>query len=44
MTTTAPAYEVRPYRLGDESQVLGLLHASLDGGPTGQRSAEFLRW
>ena len=35
---------VRPFRDEDEPAVLELLLASLGGGPTGERSAEFFRW
>ena len=35
---------VRPFRDEDESAVLGLLQASLGGGPTGKRTPEFFRW
>jgi Acetyltransferase (GNAT) domain len=35
---------IRPYRSDDEAAVLGLLSASLGGGPEGERTAEFFRW
>lgn len=35
---------VRPFRPEDEPAVLELLDASLGGGPTGERSADFFRW
>lgn len=37
-------YEVRPYTSADEPAVLRLLEASLQGGPTGRRTAAFFRW
>jgi GNAT superfamily N-acetyltransferase len=42
--STASRLEIRPYEDPDEAAVLGLLDASLGGGPTGARSAEFFRW
>ncbi len=38
------ALDVRPYRDEDEAAVLGLLDASLGGGPAGSRSPAFFRW
>jgi GNAT superfamily N-acetyltransferase len=35
---------VRELVAGDEPEVLSLLGASLAGGPTGERTAEFFRW
>ncbi|MGN6330772.1 MAG: GNAT family N-acetyltransferase [Motilibacteraceae bacterium] len=43
MTATSQL-EIREMLPGDEAQVLALLTASLAGGPTGRREAEFLRW
>ena len=37
-------YDVREVRPGDEPSVLALLRTSLAGGPTGERTPEFLRW
>jgi GNAT superfamily N-acetyltransferase len=36
--------KIRNYRTEDEPAVLGLLQASLGGGPAGDYSAEFFRW
>lgn len=44
MTATRTDYAVRPYTVSDEPAVLQLLEASLQGGPTGQRTAAFFRW
>lgn len=46
MTTSTPAvaYDVRELRPDDEPAVLDLLTASLAGGPTGERTLDFLRW
>lgn len=35
---------IRPYRPGDEDQVLTLLSRALGLGPTGARTADFFRW
>lgn len=35
---------IRPYAASDEPEVLGLIEASLHGGPTGRRTDAFLRW
>ena len=35
---------IRPYRDSDEHAALALLHATLAGGPTGERTAEFFGW
>jgi GNAT superfamily N-acetyltransferase len=40
----AAAYTVRELTDADEPAVLELLAASLAGGPTGERTPEFLRW
>jgi GNAT superfamily N-acetyltransferase len=42
--STLAGVNVRRYEDRDERAVLGLLTASLGGGPTGVRSAEFFRW
>lgn len=42
--TTPSRYQVRELRDSDEAAVLSLLTASLAGGPTGERTPEFLRW
>ena len=44
MTAIDLTYDVRPYRPGDREQVLALLQQALAGGPTGERTEEFLRW
>ena len=44
MTTSTDAYLVRELLPSDGDAVLALLTASLAGGPTGERTAEFLRW
>jgi GNAT superfamily N-acetyltransferase len=44
MRSTASKLVIRPYEDRDEAAVLELLRASLGGGPTGARSAEFFRW
>jgi GNAT superfamily N-acetyltransferase len=38
------ALQVRRYRDEDEQDVVGLLAASLGGGPAGRRTIEFFRW
>jgi GNAT superfamily N-acetyltransferase len=43
-TTDTSDIAVRELRPGDEPAVLSLLGASLAGGPTGERTAEFFRW
>jgi GNAT superfamily N-acetyltransferase len=42
--STVSRLEIRPYEDPDEAAVLELIRASLGGGPTGARSAEFFRW
>jgi GNAT superfamily N-acetyltransferase len=42
--TDTAALTIRALRETDEEQVLSLLEASLAGGPTGSRTADFLRW
>lgn len=42
--TGTRAYVVRELEDTDEPAVLRLLQSSLAGGPTGERTAEFLRW
>jgi GNAT superfamily N-acetyltransferase len=42
--STASRLDIRPFEDPDEAAVLELLEASLGGGPTGARSAEFFRW
>lgn len=44
MTTTTDCYSVRELLPTDEPAVLALLSTSLAGGPTGERTADFLRW
>lgn len=44
MSSVRTAYDVRPYTAMDELAVLALLEASLQGGPTGRRTAAFFRW
>jgi GNAT superfamily N-acetyltransferase len=39
-----PPYTIRPLEPADEPAVLELLGASLAGGPTGRRTAEFFHW
>jgi hypothetical protein len=41
---TDPAITVRPFAVGDEAEVLDLLHVTLGGGPVGRRPPEFFRW
>lgn len=41
---TTSAYTVRPVEAADDDAVLALLTASLAGGPTGERTREFLHW
>jgi GNAT superfamily N-acetyltransferase len=41
---TRPAIAIRRFEPADETQVLGLLGATLGGGPAGQRPASFFRW
>jgi GNAT superfamily N-acetyltransferase len=43
-SVTATDLIVRPYREGDEDEVLALLSAALGEGPVGQRSRGFFRW
>lgn len=43
-SASPPRLDVREYADSDEAAVLGLLDASLAGGPTGKRSADFFRW
>jgi hypothetical protein len=42
--TDAATLTIRAVRRDDESAVLDLLSAALAGGPTGSRTADFLRW
>jgi GNAT superfamily N-acetyltransferase len=42
--TRAASLLIRPYDDADETQVLGLLRASLGEGPAGERSPGFFRW
>jgi GNAT superfamily N-acetyltransferase len=44
VTTTASALTLRPLDDADQDAVLALLTESLAGGPTGERTADFLRW
>lgn len=42
--TVAAGLDVRRYADADEASVLSLLGASLQGGPTGERTPEFFHW
>jgi GNAT superfamily N-acetyltransferase len=44
VTAELVGLQVRPLDDSDEQAVLGLLQASLAGGPTGERTSEFFRW
>lgn len=44
MTAPTSTLAVRPLVPADEPDVLRLLFASLAGGPTGERTADFFRW
>jgi GNAT superfamily N-acetyltransferase len=39
-----PTITIRPFATGDETDVLGLLDATLGGGPAGRRPPDFFRW
>jgi GNAT superfamily N-acetyltransferase len=44
MRGTVAAVSIRPFRDGDESQVLDLLRVSLGGRPAGTRAPDLFRW
>ena len=44
MTVRGSDVSVRPMTIQDEPAALALMQASLGGGPTGSRSADFFRW
>lgn len=44
MTMSAAALTIRPYRDADVAPLVELLEASMGGGPTGSRTADFFSW